>query len=146
AAAARLEIYDALTTPAAETPVHGAAHRRLPLAAMATAVGVALSAAIVTWIVVRPGPQAPVLSSRFGIVTPPAQPLNASRDDRDPALSPEGGHLVYRFGGTVTNGGFLMVRAIDQLDARPLADIPNAYPPFFSPDSRWIGFFENGEL
>jgi Tol biopolymer transport system component len=35
-----------------------------------------------------------------------------------------------------------MVRAIDQLEARPLADITNAYSPFF-PDSRWIGFFEN---
>jgi len=146
AAAARLEIDDALTAPGTERPMRQAALRRLPIVAMATGVGVALAAAIVTWIVVRPGPQAPVLSSRFGIVTPPAQPLNASSDDRDLALSPDGRHLVYRFGGTVTNGGFLMVRAIDQLDARPLADITNAYTPFFSPDSRWIGFFENGEL
>jgi len=37
-----------------------------------------------------------------------------------------------------------MVRAIDQLDAQPLADITYAYAPFFSPDSQWIGFFENG--
>jgi serine/threonine-protein kinase len=146
AAAARLEIYDALTAPAAETPVRRAAHRRLPLVAMATAVGVALAAAIGTWIVVRPGLQAPVLPSRFWIVTPPAQPLNTSSDDRDLALSPDGRHLVYRFGGTATNGGPLMVRAINQLDARPLADITNAYTPFFSPDSRWIGFFENAEL
>ena len=39
-----------------------------------------------------------------------------------------------------------MVRAIDELEARPLAGIVNAYAPFFSPDSRWIGFFENAEL
>ena len=32
------------------------------------------------------------------------------------------------------------------LDARPLANIAGAYAPFFSPDSRWIGFFESGEL
>ena len=39
-----------------------------------------------------------------------------------------------------------MVRAIDQIDARPLAGIPHAYTPFFSPDNQWIGFFEDGEL
>ena len=69
-----------------------------------------------------------------------------SSNDRDLALSPDGKHLVYRFGGTSTNGGPLMVRAIDQIDARPLADITNAYSPFFSPDSQWIGLFENAEL
>jgi len=148
AAAARLEIDDALTAPTAETPVRAAVHRRLRLAAMAmaTVAGVALAAATVTWIVVRPGPQTPAMSSRFAIVTPPAQPVNVSSNDRDFALSPDGKHLVYRFGGTATNGGPLMVRAIDQPDARPLADITNAYSPFFSPDSRWIGFFENAEL
>jgi Tol biopolymer transport system component len=79
-------------------------------------------------------------------VTPPAQPPNVSSNDRDLALSPDGRYLVYRFGGTGTNGSPLMVRAIDRLDARPLADVTNAYAPFFSPDSRWIGFFENDEL
>jgi serine/threonine-protein kinase len=142
AAAARLEIDDALTAPTVETPVRAAAHIRLPLAVVA---GAAL-AAFITWIVVRPGSQTPALSSRFAIVTPPAQPLNVSSNDRDLALSPDGKYLVYRFGGTGTNGGPLMVRAIDQLNARPLADITNAYSPFFSPDSRWIGFFENAEL
>ena len=85
-------------------------------------------------------------SSRFAIVTPTGQPPNVSSNDRDLALAPDGKHLVYRFGGTGTNGGRLMVRAIDQLDAQPLPDITNVYSPFFSPDSRWIGFFENGEL
>ena len=39
-----------------------------------------------------------------------------------------------------------MLRAIDQLDAQPVADVTRAYAPFFSPDSRWIGFFENTDL
>ena len=39
-----------------------------------------------------------------------------------------------------------MVRAIDRLDGQPLADIAIAYAPFFSPDSRWIGFFESTDL
>ena len=39
-----------------------------------------------------------------------------------------------------------MVRAIDRLDAQPVAGVGFAYAPFFSPDSRWIGFFENTDL
>ena len=150
AAAARLEIDDALTARTVQTPVRGAVQWRRRLVAMAPAVGAALAAAIVTWMVGRPAPQAPALSSRFSphfaLVTPPARPLNVSSNDRDLALSPDGRYLVYRFGGTVTNGGPLMVREMNQLDARPLADITNAYTPFFSPDSLWIGFFENREL
>ena len=144
AAAARLEIHDALTAPAAETAVRGAAPRRFLLVALATAAGVALVTAIVAWIVTRPAPQAPVLSSRFAIVTPLAQPLNVSSSARDLALSPDGRHLVYRAGGSTTAGSPLMLRAIGRLDARPLADVGNAYAPFFSPDSQWIGFFEPG--
>jgi len=98
------------------------------------------------WTVVRPAPQAPALPSRFAIVSPPGQPVNVSGSDRDLAVSPDGRHLVYRFGGTNTAGSPLMVRAIDQLDAQPLAGITYAYAPFFSPDSQWIGFFENAEL
>ena len=92
------------------------------------------------------GPATPVLQSRFAIVSPPAQPLNVSGPARDLALSPDGRHLVYRFGGTSTSGSPLMLRAIDQLDAEPLAEVALAYAPFFSPDSRWIGFFENTHL
>ena len=39
-----------------------------------------------------------------------------------------------------------MVRAIGELAATPLPGIGGAYAPFFSPDGRSIGFFENGEL
>jgi hypothetical protein len=107
--------------------------------------GATLIAALVTRAVTRPGPQAPVLPSRFAIVPPPAQSLAISPFDRDLALSPNGRHLVYRTGGT-NNGGPLMVRAIDALDAQPLAGITTARQPFFSPDSRWIGFFDLSEL
>ncbi len=65
---------------------------------------------------------------------------------RDLALSPDGRHLVYRSGGTSTAGSPLVVRTIDHLDAQPVSDVVLAYAPFFSPDSRWIGFFENAYL
>ena len=54
------------------------------------------------------------------------------------------GTLVYRVGGTTTGGSPLMVRAIDRLDARPLAGVIDAYGPFVSPDSRGSASFERG--
>jgi serine/threonine-protein kinase len=84
--------------------------------------------------------------SRFAIVTPPAQPLNVASNDRDLALSPDGRYLVYRAIGSTTNGSALFLRALDRLEARQISDIDNAYTPFFSPDSRWVAFFERGML
>ena len=144
AASARLGIADALE---AETRVRpSATFHRPTMVAMVTSIGIALATAILAWLVMRPTPPAPIQSSRFAIVTPPAQPLNVYSRDRDLALSPDGRHLVYRAGGSETAGSPLMVRAIGQIDARLLAGITWAYAPFLSPDSRWIGFFENGEL
>jgi eukaryotic-like serine/threonine-protein kinase len=143
AADARLEIDDALTSPTVETAAPGTAQsRRVAAAPIALALaGGALIAALVTQAVIRPLPQAPVLPSRFAIVPSPAQSLAISFFFRDLALSPDGRYLVYRAGGT-TMGGPLMVRAMDALDAQPLAGITTARQPFFSPDSRWIGFFD----
>ncbi len=147
AAVARIEIDDAIASPATENVVPASSSfSRVSLKAVAALASVALLTALAVWILVRPSPQAPALPSRFAIVSPPGQPVNASGPARDVALSPDGRYLVYRFGGTNSAGTPLMVRAIDQLDARPLADITYAYAPFFSPDSQWIGFFENAEL
>ncbi len=147
ATAARLEIDDAVAAPTADAEVRTMApSRRVVLMAMATLAVVAMAAAIVAWILMRAAPQAPVQLSRYTIETSPDQPLNVSSSDRDLAFSPDGRYIVYPFGGTKTNGGPLMVRPMDQLVGRPLPGIIHAYAPFFSHDSRWIGFFENAEL
>ena len=147
AADMRLEIDEALAFPAAETIALGAARPRrgTPVPIALALAGGAFIAALVMWTVTRPEPQAPVQLSRFAIVTPPAQPLGNPGLERDIALSPDGRHLVYR-AGFGSAGGPLAVRGIDQLDAQLLAGITNARGPFFSPDSRWIGFFDGDEL
>ena len=147
AAGARLEIDDAIASPMAEALADTLppAQRVAPVAIAALASGMAI-AALAAWAFMRPTPVAPALPSRFAIVTPAGQPLNVSSSDRDLALSPDGRYLVYRSGRSTTGGGLLMVRAIDQLDARPIADVTFAYAPFFSPDSRWIGFVENAAI
>ena len=147
AAGARLEIDDAIASPAAETHALGATpSRRITPVAIAALAGAAVIGALAAWTLMRPAPQAPVLPSRFAIMASPDQPLNVGLYDRDLALSPDGRHLVYRAGGgPPTLGTALMVRATDELDARQLPGI-FALGAFFSPDSRWIGFFTPTEL
>jgi Tol biopolymer transport system component len=60
------------------------------------------------------------------------------------AVSPNGRWLAF----TATTGGRvqLWVRAFDAADAKPLAGTEGASFPFWSPDSRFIGFFVPGKL
>ncbi|HEY2945725.1 MAG TPA: protein kinase [Vicinamibacteria bacterium] len=140
---ARLEIDDALAAPAAETlAVRPVPSRRfIPLAMAALAGGAVI--ALLAWPYTRPSPRAPEPPSRFTI-TLASDPLNLFGSSRALALSPDGRQLVYRAGGSLF-GSLLMLRAIDELAARPLAGIKSASGPFFSPDSQWIGFFEGGQ-
>jgi serine/threonine protein kinase/Tol biopolymer transport system component len=117
--------------------------RRVALPAIGVLAGGVLLGAVVMWAVARRAPQAPVLSSRFEITPPPTQPLAIQGADRDIAISPDSRHIVYRSGASLAP---LVVRAIDRLDANPLAGVINARQPFFSSDSQWVGFFEGGSL
>lgn len=60
------------------------------------------------------------------------------------AVSPDGRRLVSRvnYEGKV----LLWVRALDSLTAQPLAGTEDSSFPFWSPDSRFIGFFSKGKL
>jgi eukaryotic-like serine/threonine-protein kinase len=58
------------------------------------------------------------------------------------AVSPDGRHLTFVAPGS--NGkDVLWVRSFDSLPPRSLAGTEGALFPFWSPDSRWIGFFTN---
>jgi len=146
ASAARLEIEDAIAFPAAESVPRAPTRSRRTPVALATLTALAVIAVMVAGILMRPAPADPEQPTRFAITATPGLPLNVSGLARDLALSPDGRHLVYRAGGSNTAGSPLIVRAIDQLDVQAVADVGNAYAPFFSPDSRWIGFFENTDL
>ena len=146
AAAARLEIDDALGSPAPETAAAAPSSRRaVPVIIALALAGAALLSAFVTWAAMRRASPSAPLPSRFAITPPPAQPMRIDRFDRSIAISSDGRHLVYTLPAEGT-GGPLMVRAIDQLEARHLAGIPAARSPFVSPDGRWIGFFTDTEL
>ena len=61
------------------------------------------------------------------------------------ALSPDGRRIAF---AARDEGGkqMLWVRALDALTAQPLAGTDDATHPFWSPDSRFIGFFSGGKL
>ena len=144
-AAARLEIDDALASPAHEAPMHAVPAPRVALWRKATpaaaVVIVGLTAAYGAW-TMKPAP--PRVVTRLVItLTEGDQFTNAN--SHLVALSPNGAQLVYAANNR------LYLRALDQLDAAPIAGVEGAGPysarsPFFSPDGQWIGFWQEGQL
>jgi eukaryotic-like serine/threonine-protein kinase len=93
---------------------------------------------------VTPAPSTPRPVSRFAITLPPGQQLAGLDKGPAVALSPDGAHLAYvaRQSGTQQ----LYLRAMDSMEARPIARTEGAINPFFSPDGEWVGFFADGKL
>ena len=114
-------------------------HRWLFVAGV-TAIGA--SGLIVSQFKTSPG-QSPSPAAHFMVQLPPNSRL-ASIDFPAIAISPDGSLITY----VATRGGQseLFVRPMNSVDPRPLAGTANATTPFFSPDSRWIGFFADGQL
>ena len=72
---------------------------------------------------------------RYTITPPsPLQPLG------DVSVAPDASFLVY------SSDGQLVLRRFDRIDAAPIAGTSNAYRPFISPDSRWVGYVDNFTL
>ncbi len=61
-----------------------------------------------------------------------------------PAISPDGRMVVYA--GVEKQKVQLYLRRLDAVQAQPLNGTDGAAYPFWSPDSRWIGFFGGGKL
>ena len=114
-------------------------HRWLFVAGV-TAIGA--SGFIVSQFKTSPG-QSASPAAHFMVQLPPNSRL-ASIDFPAIAISPDGSLITY----VATRGGQseLFVRPMNSVDPRPLAGTANATTPFFSPDSRWIGFFADGQL
>src|SRR6185295_1240525 len=79
---------------------------------------------------------------RFSILPPEKATLIAGQT---PTVSPDGAHLVFIV-TDATGRTMLYLRALDSLTAQPLAGTEGGGLPFWSPDSREIGFFAGGKL
>ncbi|HYK22991.1 MAG TPA: protein kinase [Pyrinomonadaceae bacterium] len=112
------------------------------IAAMAVLVVVTLVLAIVYF---RRAP-IEVRSVRSFILPPDKTSLNITDSyASNLTVSPDGRYLA--FTATTEEGkSFLWVRPLDALSAQALAGTDGAYFPFWSPDSRFLGFFADGKL
>ena len=104
------------------------------VAAGAAAVAVAFAS---LWIAGRPDPPR---VARFEVPVPEGQ-----RAERKPSVSPDGSTIV--FGLQSPSGSEqLWARPIAGLEAFPIPGTENSEVAFWSPDSRYIGFFSGGKL
>ncbi len=130
--------------PAREEPAAAPSKHRAVLPWIAgAALGIAATA-VIGLTVLRPHATPPRAVRSFLVA-----PENATFDFRaavgGPVLSPDGSKLV--FAARDANGASsLWIRPLDSLSAQPLRGTENAYFPFWSPDSRWVGFFVTGKL
>ncbi len=133
---ARLEIADVLAEPPQSAAVAGRTRPRaiVPLSVAAIVLAlVAIGTAIWTR---RPGPLAPSASWLEITTTPTGDPAVA--------ISPDGSKIV--FVGSSEGRSQLWLRSLDSPTARPLRGTERGTRPFWSPDSRSIGFFAAGRL
>ncbi len=147
AADARLEIDEALTTPTAAdgvsvsgAPATTASSRgRLPwMAALAVAAALIAVMAVPTLRYLRQAPPPAPPEVRVDITTP------AADRPSEFAISPDGRQIVFAAAdGRVSR---LWLRSLATAAAEALPDTEGARSPFWSPDSRSLGFFIAGEL
>ena len=139
----QLKIIQGASQPSVAVPVVPAAQRASWRQAMpwmlATLVVGSLITGLAVWSLTRsPTPRL----ERFAVPPPAPLTVAVSFANRSIAISPDGTRVVY----TATGGNPLQldVRAVEELAATPL-EISNAqvFGPFVSPDSAWVGFFDN---
>jgi serine/threonine protein kinase/Tol biopolymer transport system component len=111
------------------------------------AAAIFATALILFW-VLRPRPASAELV-RFE-VNPPARqvfsrPVNTSVPVPQFELSPDGSAIVFA-AGVDDSKPMLWLRPLAEPAAHPLAGTEGAMLPFWSPDSRWIGFFSEKQL
>jgi eukaryotic-like serine/threonine-protein kinase len=131
AAAAEL-LAAAITLPA---PATGVQRGRLGWIVAAMAI---LVAALLAIPAIRHLRETPPSETRLDIVTP------ATADPRSFALSPDGRQIVF----VAESDGVarLWLRSLAKATAAPLAGTEGATQPFWSPDSRSVGFFTSNAL
>ena len=130
----RVDLDDALAEPLAGTPVRSA--RYSDCRGSRGAGGAAFAMFTVRYLGEAPSPSSSEM--RLQINTPlTSSPLQFS-------LSPDGLKLAFVASGDGAER--LWLRALDKTDAQPMAGTEGAQYPFWSPDSRSIGFFASGKL
>jgi eukaryotic-like serine/threonine-protein kinase len=125
-------------------PVEGKPGRRrrnrLVLVAAAAVLLGAVAGGVTVWSM-RPG-KSPEMPLRKFTIRPPV-PIVAQAWNRALVISPDGLHIAFVTGG---DQGKLWIQDLDQREARQISGSEGAMEPFWSPDSKWVGFFDRERL
>ena len=94
----------------------------------------------------RPQPNSAVAAPviRFSVVLPDGVDFEYGEIEGQSSLSPDGRKLV--FVGGAAGRRRLYLRSLDSLETSSLEGTEGAVSPFWSPDSRSVGFFADGKL
>ena len=133
---ARLELDEPAGAPADSATVAPRAARRERLALVSALGLMTIVAAALGAGALRPAPDAPEI--QLEIATPP------TTDPVSLAISPDGRSVV--FVASDQSRPSLWVRSLETGTSRVLPGTADAMQPFWSPDSRAIGFFADGRL
>ena len=133
------QIADAASQTSASVPAMvPARRRRLAMGAIALAMA-AVAIAALLFAYERKGAAVPTL--RLEIAPPEGMEFNVSGDNSGPpVISPDGRTVVFS-ARKAPHAPQLYVRSLDQTTARALPGTEDAKFPFWSPDSKSIGFF-----
>ena len=141
---ARIELEDVLAARKSATAALRVAAPARAGVPWAMTLAAAVLAALATWLgpklFVRPAPPAP---ARFEVTAPRAH--NLEIDGGAVAISPDGRMLAMI---AIDSSGTpsLWVRRLDELAPRLLSGTQGVTQMFWSPDSRWLGFFANDQM
>jgi serine/threonine protein kinase len=139
---ARLEIDDAGRQTREPTQAASSRGRLGLIVALALVTLVVGAQTVRLWRAARSGPAAPQM--RLDITTPSSSGTRAAGELESLAISPDGQKVAFV---TVSDSqSQLWLRPIDSASARPVPGTEMAVLPFWSPDSRSVGFFANNEL
>jgi serine/threonine protein kinase len=133
---ARIEIAEVQSGIETNSQARLSAGRRERLVWISALALVSLIAVGISVVGFRPKAIAPEM--RLDIMMPP------TRDPTSLAISPDGHNIV--FVGTSENRSRLFLRSLDSVSARPMAGTDFPCCPFWSPDSRSVGFFADNKL
>jgi serine/threonine-protein kinase len=103
----------------------------------------AVAAIVALMLVIFPFREAPPVGPTRRFAVSPTQGVRSSIFNRPVAVSPNGQHIAFAGAGPSQK---LWVQDLDQQQPRVIEGTEGAYEPFWSPDSKFIGFATRSEL
>jgi Tol biopolymer transport system component len=105
-----------------------------------------LSTALLGFLYFRPVPVVPIQTVRSFVLPAEGTTFDFTGINVGSlAISPDGRHVAFTALGT-DNTRMLWIRSLDTLEAKRLNGTSGAEHPFWSPDSRFVAFFAEGQL